>query len=466
MMVPALAAALVGIPIGIAGSKPLLDQAAAAMSLPPPSPIAPLIDLGVLAISLGVVAAAATLPAWRAGRLGAIEAITSGTAPSSRWSASLHGRLGWWRLPRPLALGAGDAFARPLRSSLATIAILVGVATLVFASGLYSAILKFNDLFAPANGSTVQATVARFGGYSDAAATALLQRQPETNLVVGQHQLQAELPGQPDPIYLTVFKGDSRRLGYNLVAGRWFEGPGEATMGSLFNPNHWVVGQTVTVRVAGTPLRLHIVGACYCYLSLGLDWATYSAVAPEAQPADYFVQLRHGADADAYVRRVSAAQRDFLFPQVNKTDTGGNVENILNVMVAALALILGAIAGIGVFNALLLTTRERAHDIAILKALGMTPRQVSVMVTASAGVLGAVGALLGIPAGIALYNYMLDAMARLAGFTLSTESLIGAINPLQLVVIGLAGVLVAVLGARLPARWAARTSVVGVLNLE
>ncbi len=135
-------------------------------------------------------------------------------------------------------------------------------------------------------------------------------------------------------------------------------------------------------------------------------------------------------------------------------------------MVAALALILGAIAGLGVFNALLLTTRERARDIAILKALGMTPREVSTMVTASAFALGAVGALLGVPAGIILYNYLIEAMARLSNFSVSSSAIIAAINPLQLVVVALAGVLVALLGASLPARWAARTSVVNVLNLE
>ena len=135
-------------------------------------------------------------------------------------------------------------------------------------------------------------------------------------------------------------------------------------------------------------------------------------------------------------------------------------------MVAALALILGVIAGLGVFNALLLTMRERARDIAILKALGMTPQQVSTMVTASAVVLGAAGAVLGVPAGLVLYNYLIQAMAHLSNFTISTSVIIAQINPLQLVAVGLAGVLVAILGASLPARWAARTSVVNVLNLE
>lgn len=467
MLVPALAAGVIAIPLGALASKPLLDQAAAAMGLPPASPVVPWIDLLALGLSLAVVASAALLPAWRAGRLSAVAAITTGTAPSGRWSATLHGRLGWWRLPRPLAVGAGDAFARPLRGGFAAIAILAGVATLVFASGLYSAILKFDDLFGPANGSAYQVTVSRFGGYSDAATAALLQRQAATNLVIGYQQLQAIVPGHADPIFATAFRGDSARLGYKLAQGRWFGSPGEAVIGAVLNPLHWAVGQEVSVRLGGAPLAVHIVGSCYCWLNLGIDWTTYSAAVPDAEPpTDYFVQLRPQTDPDAYVKQVSGAEPDFLFPQVNQPDTGGNITTILDTMVVILALILGAIAGLGVFNALLLSTRERARDIAILRALGMTPRQVRTMVTASACVLGAAGALLGIPAGIVLYDNLLDAAARLSNFTLTSSTLEGPINPLQLGVVALAGVLVAVLGASLPARWAARISVVSVLNLE
>jgi putative ABC transport system permease protein len=96
----------------------------------------------------------------------------------------------------------------------------------------------------------------------------------------------------------------------------------------------------------------------------------------------------------------------------------------------------------------------------------MTPRQVEGMVLASAFALGVVGALLGVPVGIVLYNYLIQAMAALANFTLSNQALIGEINPVNLVAVALAGILVALAGAILPARWAARAAVVSVLNLE
>lgn len=88
------------------------------------------------------------------------------------------------------------------------------------------------------------------------------------------------------------------------------------------------------------------------------------------------------------------------------------------------------------------------------------------MVVTSACVLGLVGSVLGIPAGVVLYNYLVDAMARLANFTLSSSAFAIPFNPLQLAVLGLGGILVAVIGALLPARWAARFPIASVLNLE
>lgn len=234
----------------------------------------------------------------------------------------------------------------------------------------------------------------------------------------------------------------------------------------MFNPYHWRVGQTVDAAVQGKPIQLRVTGTCYCFFTLSMDWSTLTAADPAAQPFDYLVQLRPGANPGAYVKSISAAQPDFLAPHLVNLVSGFNTEGILDALVVALAVILGAIAGLGVFNTLLLNTRERVRDIAILKALGMTPREVTGMVVTSACVLGVVGALLGIPAGIALYYYLVDAMARVANFTISRDQLNIAIGPVQLAVVALAGVLVAIVGAFLPARWAARAPVAGVLNVE
>lgn len=58
----------------------------------------------------------------------------------------------------------------------------------------------------------------------------------------------------------------------------------------------------------------------------------------------------------------------------------------------------------GVFNTVLLSTRDQIHDTATPKSLGMTPMQVVGMVMESAAVIG--GAL-GLPLGVWLHRVLL-----------------------------------------------------------
>ena len=69
--------------------------------------------------------------------------------------------------------------------------------------------------------------------------------------------------------------------------------------------------------------------------------------------------------------------------------------------VTLLTLVLGMVAALGVFNTVVLNARERRRDLGMLKSIGMTPRQVTVMMVTSMGALGVVGGLVGVPLGIA-----------------------------------------------------------------
>ncbi|HYN47962.1 MAG TPA: ABC transporter permease, partial [Candidatus Nanopelagicales bacterium] len=68
-------------------------------------------------------------------------------------------------------------------------------------------------------------------------------------------------------------------------------------------------------------------------------------------------------------------------------------------LVAAVALFGGAFL---IFNTLSMTVAERVRDVGLLRAAGMTRRQVTLMVLASAAYLGVVGVALGLLVGLAL----------------------------------------------------------------
>jgi putative ABC transport system permease protein len=298
---------------------------------------------------------------------------------------------------------------------------------------------------------------------------AALAAQPDTARVVGSAGFQVDVPGVGMPVDATAFRGDSAQLGYYVVAGRWFQGPGEALAPrALLADAHLHVGDTVDTTVRGRPLRLTIVGEVYNLTNLGhslfVDWSTYQQVEPNPSPTYYFVTLRPGADAGAYARRVTAVEPDFVSAQLTPTELIGPIQTIDSVTLG-LAVVLVVIAVAGIFNTLLLSTRERVRDIAVLKAVGMTPGQVLVMVITSAGVLALLGGVLGVPVGIAVHRVLTTVLQVGTGNDTPPQTLDVFTAP-QVALVLAAGLLVAMLAAALPARWAARTPVVQVLRSE
>jgi putative ABC transport system permease protein len=95
----------------------------------------------------------------------------------------------------------------------------------------------------------------------------------------------------------------------------------------------------------------------------------------------------------------------------------------------------------------------------------MTPRQVTVMMTTSMAALGALGSVLGVPLGIWGYHLVVPRMADAVDLTLPPY-MTDVWRAPALAGPALAGVAIAVLGAFLPARGAARLTIAQVLRNE
>jgi putative ABC transport system permease protein len=118
-----------------------------------------------------------------------------------------------------------------------------------------------------------------------------------------------------------------------------------------------------------------------------------------------------------------------------------------------------------VFNTVLLDTRERAHDLGVFKALGMTPRQTVAMVLTTVTGIGLLAGAVGAPIGIALHHHVVPIMGDLAGTTLPAEDIaVYGVPALALLVLG--GLVIAVAGALAPATWAAGTRTQVALRTE
>jgi putative ABC transport system permease protein len=467
IIIPALVACLLGIPAGTLLSQPLLANSSHALGLAYVPSYSIGLDLLLLAGGLLVVSVAATLPALRAGLLKPITAIANASAPSGTSGRLLRRLATALRLPTPVILGIGDAFARPLRAVLTLVTVLIGVATVVVAVGLPRSFELINN--SETGAGNYQVVVNRSGAYPDSDVMRTLTAQPETARVVGVGGQNIVVPGITDPVNTRLFRGDSSRVGYMVIAGRWFAAPGEIVAPKgLLQDAHLKIGDSFTGTLNGQPLQLRVVGEVYDISNLGhqlfMDLATLASVTPAVEPFLYDVTLVPGANVSAYVRRIAATQPDLIDVRAADTSIIAPVK-IIDTVLLVIAAVLALIGVGGVFNTLLLNTRERVQDTATLKALGMSPRQVLVMVSASAGLLALVGGLLALPAGLYLHHALNDVISGSAGND-TPPGAYGVFNPLELAVIPLLAVGVAMLAALVPGRWAARTNVVEVLHSE
>ncbi|WP_254552722.1 FtsX-like permease family protein [Kitasatospora sp. MMS16-BH015] len=128
-------------------------------------------------------------------------------------------------------------------------------------------------------------------------------------------------------------------------------------------------------------------------------------------------------------------------------------------------LMLAAVAALGVFNTVVLTTHERRRNLGMLKSIGMTPRQVTVMMVTSMAALGTLGGLIGLPLGVLAHRLVVPASVRAAGIDLPV-SMLHVWHAPGLTLLALAGIAIAVLGALVPARSAARLPIAEVLRSE
>lgn len=494
VLIPALAGCVIGIPLGTVGSQPFLQQTAHALGLPAPFTATIPVDLFVLALIGAVATLAAMLPAWRAGHLSAVTAITMGSAPAvGRGSV-----FGWslWQLPmpRPVSLGLGDTLVRPLRSATTMGAILIGVATVVFALGLHLSLGQvaghlIRDKYVqvivhrPVTGQQGSAKIIHIGPalppapqISDRKLTALLRAVPGTARFVAEAQDQIVVPGIAEPVSYYAYRGASSWTGYALISGRWFSKPGEVVAPTkLLQQANLQVGDAFTAHIHGKAVRLRLVGEILDQTDADLllrgTWAALATAEPTIQPTDYEVQVRPGVDPRSYAgglfqQLVGTGGPESIDVQTVENSSANTDFILLNGVIAGLALVLTAIAVAGVFNTVILTTREKARDVAILKAVGMAPAQVVAMVVASVALLGLIAGALGIPVGLGLHRQILQFMGQAASGTNIPPAFFDLIDHATLPLFALAGVAIAALGAWVPAQWAASSGVAEVLQSE
>jgi putative ABC transport system permease protein len=476
---PALAGCVAGVAAGNGLAIPVLKNSAGAYgvgSQQVPWWASVLAPAGLLVLVL----LAGTGPALRAGRLSAAQAIAAGHAPRAGHGYAAHRLLGRLSLPRPLGLGLAAPFARPARTAVSLAAIAFGATAVIFAFGLHASLAR--AAASQEHTATIPVYVEQFGPVSsgdgpppvpsaaqDAAVSAALRAQPGTLHAVAHYENEVKVAGIADSVNAQAFGGDASWTGFGIIAGHWYDAPGEVDVNTAFlTASGLAVGDTVTVDTGTSQVTVRIAGEVFhpsdqptLYGGAG----TLPGLATPANLQDYEVALRPGVTAGAYVQAVNRALGSRSPWQATTEHGGGQFYAIASDLVGLLALMVAVAAGLGVLNTVLMTTRDRVHDLGVFKALGMRPGQVLAMVAGWIAVPAVVAAAIAAPAAVALNTATVRAMAGTA-HTGIPASFTQVFPPSRLALLSLAAVVIAAAGALLPACWAARTRPATALRAE
>ncbi len=288
--------------------------------------------------------------------------------------------------------------------------------------------------------------VAAFGYRLDAAAVvgADLLADGRLRVVAGPDRAEA-LPAIDAGPAVLVPRAVADRLGLR---------PGDALPVSLG------AGRSVELRVAAVVER-SLPGRAGEAILVG--WATAREVFGVEGADAFAVRLVPGARAPDRAA-VEATAREYALEPSSLEAIHGAISAALDRVFGlfdGLAVVAVVVAGLGIVNTLTMSVVERTREIGILRALGLTRRQMWRAILVEAGVLGLVGSFLGVVAGVGAGLLMVE-LARGPG----NGSWPPAVPWLVVVLAGCFGTFVAVLAAAYPARLASRLPIVAALAHE
>ena len=462
------------------------------------------LGLGLVVFIFGLVTVTLALAYWRSPDR-VVRQDQQFAGPSSMLMGATLSSI----LPAPARIGVGFALdpgrgraAVPVRSALlgTGLAVLTVVATLTFGSGLQTLVShpalygwNWSYALASANGGSVPPQVGP-----------LLDRDRDVVAWSGFSFANAQIDGQTVPIVLEsphasvtppILSGHSIKANNQIVLGA-------VTLAQL----HTHVGDTVTVTY-GTPkdapayvppTRLLVVGTATMpamgnsgslHTSMGTGALLPTGIEPASMvkalatpyltlngPAAFVVRLRRGVSralALESLRRI-ANEATKLLAEVPNGQGGGAVvvlsvqrpAEIVNyrsmgatpaILVSALAA--GAVIALGL--TLVASVRRRRRELAMLKTLGFTRRQLAATTAWQASTAAAIGTIVGVPIGILLGRWLWILFAH--GIHAVPDATVPTIS---IVLVALSTLVLANVVALFPGRIAARTRIALLLRSE
>ena len=139
------------------------------------------------------------------------------------------------------------------------------------------------------------------------------------------------------------------------------------------------------------------------YISLNEAKSLYEMTAP----TEVAIFLQHLGQEDEVIDSLKASVSGYEIEsfQANYPDLANAINSKSGVM-NIFSVIIIAIAGVGILNLLLMAVYERTREIGVLGAMGLKPRQISLLFILEGTMIGLVGVAAGVVLGLALNGYL------------------------------------------------------------
>ncbi|MGW6261127.1 ABC transporter permease [Streptomyces sp. NPDC055085] len=369
----------------------------------------------VPAAAVLLIVATTGLAAWRAGRIPPVPGLWAAAPPGGL--PRLARKALRMRLPFAPVLGWHRAFSRQFHSATKVARLALPLMLIVVAMSTWTTIDRFHT--EPEQmGLTAALTVRPDPSLHDQAVRALLARNPNITAVHAGVQVAALVPGQTSTIALRGLGTRHQPYPFALAEGRTASGPDEAVAGQgLLDLLHVHVGDWVRMTVGTHPQILHIVGRSIepenggRIISTSLD--TLRENDPNLTPTLYQLQLRPGADPHKIATELDATAHGHLYihPIANPADGLAPLSAVGLGLTAVLALI-GLIELLTTIGS---TVREGERDLAALKAIGLTPRQIATIATTATVYTASAALIIGTMLGLPLARWLIDTQGRSSG---------------------------------------------------
>lgn len=372
-------------------------------------------------------------------------------------------------------LARENAVRNPRRTASTAAALMIGVALVGFIT-IFAASIKNSIATAVDSAFTADFVVAAKGGGPPSLSgfspdlAQKIKEVPGVGASSGLRFAGAELQGKgvfviaSDPATSTQLfdvkpeSGDFKQLGINDVA----------VSSDRMKKEGWVLGQRISAKFpkGASTLKISAVfgmgqqaGLSDYFISLAgydahytqqLDSQVYAKVADDANPRVV------GREIKKILKEYPTAE--LLDQEQFKATRSGQVDQILNLIYALLALAV-VIALIGIANTLGLSIVERTNELGLLRAVGMTRRQLRSAIRWESVIIALLGTALGLVIAV-FFGWALVTALRDQGLS----GFVAPIDRLAVIVVlaGFAGVLAAIL----PARRAARLNVLDAISQE